>query len=138
MKIFYQHKKCSKNRSMYYLDTWGRAFESLDIILYDDNFKTKWTTVDPFRSSECFSFQNFDNENFGLKTNNRRSFPACSKNLPLPSAHKPNFSERNIHRVHPIFFSWRLKYLLAQRNKFQTEILIFFDFLEHVEVKWWR
>ena len=35
--IFYQHKKYSKNRSKHYLDTWGRAFESLDIILHDDN-----------------------------------------------------------------------------------------------------
>ena len=56
LKFFYQHKKCSRNRSRHYFDTWGSAFESLGIILHDsNNHKTKWTRASPFRSSECFT-----------------------------------------------------------------------------------
>ena len=39
LQNFYNHKKCFKNRSKHYLDMWGRAFESLDIILRDTDHK---------------------------------------------------------------------------------------------------
>ena len=38
----------------HYFDTWGRALESWDIIEHDKSIcKTKWTAMNPFRSSEC-------------------------------------------------------------------------------------